>query len=167
MFKKILVPLDGSPLSEAALSSAMEIASKFSSEITLLRVLTSTMLYESVNEVTNIELLIAQRNEAHEKVYQYLKGLKGSLRQQGYKVHTQMVVNQNPPDAILDVAEAQEMDMIIMSTHGRGGFSRWVYGSVADKVLRKCHVPILLVKPEEQQLAAFESAERKSEMPLM
>ena len=146
------VPLDGSPLSEFAIPAALELATKFDSEITLLRVITSTMLFDSVPEVTNIELMMAVRNESRERVETYLRGLKGSLRQQGYVVHAQMVIDQTPADAILDVSEALGNDVIVMSTHGRGGLSRWVYGSVADKVLRKCHIPVLLVRPDNEVL---------------
>ncbi len=158
MFKKILVPLDGSPLSEFAIPAALELAAKFDSEITLLRVVTSTMLFDSVPEVTNIELMMAVRNEARERVETYLRGLKGSLRQQGYVVHAQMVVDQMPADAILDVSEALGSDVIVMSTHGRGGLSRWVYGSVADKVLRKCNTPVLLVRPDNEVFEEVEDA---------
>lgn len=146
MFKHILVPLDGSRLAEAALSTALEIAARFEGEITLLRVTLPPLIIQSVDGRAYADLLVTLRQQARTEAESYLKGLKGSLRQQGYIVHAQVMEDESPATAILDVTEAQALDAIVMSTHGRGGLVRWVYGSVADKVLRHADVPVLLVR---------------------
>ena len=146
MFKHILVPLDGSHLAEIALTAALEIAAKFESEITLLCVALPPFTIYSVDGRAYANVLIAMRQHAHDEAKDYLKALKGSLRQQGYIVHTQVMESDSPATAILDVVEAQNMDAIVMSTHGRGGLVRWVYGSVADKVLRHADVPVILIR---------------------
>ena len=146
MFKHILVPLDGSHLAETALTAALEIAAKFESEITLLRVVLPPFTIYSVDGRAYADVLIAMRQRAHNEAENYLKALKSSLRQKGYIVHAQIAESESPATAILDVVEAQNMDGIVMSTHGRGGLMRWVYGSVADKVLRHANVPVLLIR---------------------
>ena len=66
---------------------------------------------------------------------QYLKGVAGKLAARGIKVRT--IICEGPvAEAILDHAKESQIDLIVMSTHGRGGVSRWVYGSVADRVLQ-------------------------------
>jgi nucleotide-binding universal stress UspA family protein len=146
MFKHILVPLDGSQLAEMALPTALELAAKFAGKITLLRVTLPPFIPQSIDGRAYADVLVAIREHAHEEADNYLKALKGSLRQQGYTIHAQVLASESPATAILDVVDAQNMDAIVMSTHGRGGLVRWVYGSVADKVLRHADVPVLLVR---------------------
>ncbi len=149
MFKHILVPLDGSHLAEAALPATMELAAKFNSEITLLRITQPPYIPSHTSGQIYADLMINMRQEAQKIAEAYLKGQKGSLRQQGFIVNTLVVQGESPAMAILDVAEGQNIDTIVMSTHGRGGIARWVYGSVADKVLRHADMPILLVRAKE------------------
>lgn len=148
MFKQILVPLDGSPLSEFALTAAKALAAKFDGEITLLRATSTPIFLGEPDSFSYAELMNEIRQQNLREIEAYLKGIKGSLRQEGYKVHTQLVENSAPANAILATAEGQPIDVIVMSTHGRGGVSRWVYGSVADKVLRHSSVPVLLIRPQ-------------------
>jgi nucleotide-binding universal stress UspA family protein len=146
MFKHILVPLDGSRLAEAALPAACELAAKFDSEITLLRVTSSPMLFTNVDGYVYGDLIGTMRQQSRDEATAYLNSHKGVLRQQGYIVHAQILENESPATAILDVVEVQNMDGIVMSTHGRGGLVRWMFGSVADKVLRHADVPVLLIR---------------------
>ena len=152
MFKHILVPLDGSFLAEAALPPALALAAKFGSTLTLLRVTSVPSVYYADPYGGGAELLVEMREQARADTAAYLKARKGELRQQGYTVHTQALEGESPADAILEVAESQKVDTIVMSTHGRGGVARWVYGSVADKVLRHAEVPILLVRAKEERV---------------
>ena len=163
MFKHILVPLDGSFLAEAALAPALALAAKFGSEITLLRVTSMSTVYYADPYGGGAALLVEMRRQARKETADYLKARKGELRQQGYIVHTQAMEGESPADAILDVAESQNVDTIVMSTHGRGGLARWVYGSVADKVLRHAEVPILLVRAKEGMVEE-KAAEAKAEV---
>lgn len=151
MFKHILVPLDGSPLAEAAIPAALELASKFDSEITLLRVTYPPYIATSITwGSAYAELITEMRNQAFAEAEEYLRVHQGSLRQQGHKAHAHIVEGEPVADLILDMLDSLGIDAIVMSTHGRGGLGRWVFGSVADKVLRKAHVPILLIRAEEK-----------------
>ncbi len=153
MFKHLLIPLDGSPLAEAALAPALALASKFDSEITLLRAAIQPYLPTDGLSASYAELITGLREQALADARAYLVAQQGSLQQQGYRVHAKVTELEPVAEAILSVAESENVDTIVMSTHGRGGITRWVYGSVADKVLRHAHVPVLLVRPENQHLS--------------
>jgi nucleotide-binding universal stress UspA family protein len=76
----------------------------------------------------------------------YLKPLARQLRAEGFDTRVAVVFGRPAPE-IVRFAEEEDMDLIIMCTLGRSGFSRWMVGSVADKVLRGTHLPIMLVRP--------------------
>lgn len=151
MFNHILVPLDGSHLAEAALPPTLELASKFNSKISLVWVIQPPhLIMTAANGSVYAQLLTEMRNQSDQDAHNYLRGHQGSLRQQGYVVHTQVTEGENVADALLEVASSLDVDTIVMSTHGRGGLSRWVFGSVADKVLRYANVPVLLIRAKEE-----------------
>ena len=158
MFKRILVPLDGSHLAEVALQPACELATRFEGEITLLRVTSTPLVFSQVDGSTNAELLVTMREHNRKEAEEYLNGMKGSLRQQGYVVHTQLLEDEGPADAILATVEGQSIDIVVMSTHGRSGVARWVFGSVADRVLRQSPVPVLLMRAEPERAREEEIA---------
>jgi nucleotide-binding universal stress UspA family protein len=143
-FKHILVPLDGSKLAESALPDAFALARLSQAQVTLLQVL------PPVEHVVNIdpnhpiyvdEQWASQRIEARE----YLKSV---CRRMGYNPMTvQLEVEMGAvAETIIDYAHSRPIDLIVMATHGRSGLQRWVYGSVADKVLRGADLPVLLVR---------------------
>ncbi|MCA9941120.1 MAG: universal stress protein [Anaerolineales bacterium] len=148
MFKHILVPLDGSALAESALPVALEVAQKFDGEITLVRVVLPPHVVSHTTGAAYASLITGLRELAYEEAESYLKTQQGSLRQQGHIVHCKVVDGEPVADIILDVAEGLPVDLIVMSTHGRSGVSRWVFGSVADRVLRLASMPILLVRAQ-------------------
>ncbi len=143
MFQKILVPLDGSALAEAALHHAEALALEFKSTITLLRVVVSP--YQLIAPDLVLSGSVTEIPGLHEQATQYLQGVAGELRAKGISCQT-AVLDGPVPDAITDYARAESCDLIAMSTHGRGGISRWVYGSVAEKVLQGAPCPILLIR---------------------
>jgi nucleotide-binding universal stress UspA family protein len=145
-FKCILVPLDGSPLAERALPLAKALALKFESQVILLRVLdipTPTI------PAFHPEIIPSWVSEAREQAYQeaerYLKTWQAELRQQGFEVRI-LLRDTSPAEDIIDAAIAEDVDLIVMSTHGRGGLARWTFGGVADKVARHSPCPVLLVR---------------------
>ena len=137
MFKKILVPLDGSKLAEQALPYAVEMAARLDSEITLLCVIG------------------ADDAQDYDKNLTYLKGVASETKQdagklldkaeEDIKVETVIVVG-NPAEKIVDYAATGKISLIIMASHGRSGLSRWALGSVAEKVVRASSTPVLLVR---------------------
>lgn len=153
MFSHLLVPLDGSHLAEAALSPVLELASKFNSKISLVWVIQPPhLIMTAANGGVYAQLLTEMRQQSEQDAEAYLKAHQDSLHQQGYNVHTQVTEGENVADALLQVASNLKVDAIVMSTHGRGGLSRWVFGSVADKVLRHAEVPVLLIRAKEETL---------------
>ncbi len=144
MYEKILVPLDGSSLSERAVRHAEEIARRTRCEILLMQAVTLPMpvVPEAVLVVDDKWLAEAKKDASR-----YLEGIAAPLREEGIAVRT--VVDERPPaDAILHVAEREEVDLVVMSSHGRGGLSRLLMGSVAESVFRATPRTVMLVKPE-------------------
>lgn len=143
MYKKILVPLDGSPLAEAVLPHAEALAKSEHAEIILLRipnVPTSEFLARDpmIAEVIYKDMEKESEDYVHNKVAE-LK--KGNIKVTG-------ITKDGPvPETILDVADETHADMIAMSTHGRTGISRWLMGSVADKIIHHAHIPVMLIHP--------------------
>ena len=158
MDEKIIVPLDGSQVGEAALLYVEDIASKMSPEvkveITLLQVLaprtTSTVGGEAAASITVPQQIL---EETEKKAIEYLDKTGESLRSKGVTVVPKVAVG-DPSEEIVKAAEEINADLIAMSTHGRSGFSRWAFGSVTDKVLRReGRIPIAMVrapKPAEK-----------------
>lgn len=143
MYKRILVPLDGSPLAEAALPHAEQLALQFDANVVLLRVVVSPYA------IVAPDLVLAgydpNQPELEGQAEQYLQGIVGRLAAKGIRAKT-LHADGPVAEAILECAGSEKVDLIVMSTHGRGGVSRWVYGSVADRVLQASACPILLIR---------------------
>jgi len=133
LYRKILVPLDGSPLAEAILDHVEAVAAPLGAEVILLQVLPGTGVLPDQ----------AQREE--ESARSYLGRKVEQLRAKGINARF-AVRHGDPAPEILDYAEDNKVDAIAMSTHGRSGIGRWVFGSIAEKVLRGTNIPILLVR---------------------
>ncbi len=151
MFKRIMVPLDGSALAEAALPAAVTLAEKFGGELILFRVVTPQHFVTHIDGSVYAELLVELRQQSADAAYQYLTGVKETLADKDIAARAVLMEDEQAPDAILENADKMDVDTIVMSTHGRGGISRWVYGSVADKVLRQANMPVLLIRVAERR----------------
>jgi nucleotide-binding universal stress UspA family protein len=145
MFKKILVPLDGSPLAEAVLPYVRRMAQDDGAEVELLNVTMLPIPAYPVDAPLDFDRVIKQQHEASA---QYLKRIVEDMGQGGIKV-TPLIGEGPVAEEILAYAESTGADLIAMSTHGRSGISRWLMGSVADKVLHGARVPVLLIRPTE------------------
>lgn len=135
---RILIPLDGSEMAEAAIADARQVAG---AESTLLLVRAANARIMPGADVIG-EQIIAVR-EAGE----YLATLKGKLEKDGVRRIETHVWSGPAAAAIVDAVRAQKVDLIVMTTHGRSGLGRLVFGSVAEAILRGTNVPILLVRP--------------------
>ncbi len=141
MYKKILVPLDGSKLSEKALVHAHELAKQTTAEIVLLQVVVFP-----TRDYDVIPMDVAVSAEVIAETKRYLEHAAGDLRRLGMRVTTQVEVGY-VADQIIDYAASHEVDLIVMSTHGRTGPARWLIGSVADRVAHGSKVPVFMVRP--------------------
>lgn len=143
MYKKILVPLDGSPLAESVLPHAEALAKSEGAEIVLVRVAVTPARYifaHNPAEGNNIIHMIEKETE------DYMKAEVAKLQNEGVKV-TGITCEGAAPDKILEAAEETHADMIAMSTHGYSGVKRWLMGSVADRVVHYSHIPVMLIHP--------------------
>ena len=148
MYKRMLVPLDGSELAEVVFTYAKELAGRLSLDVTLLHVCSPTEqelapMHRSYTE--HMAGIVKLQVEAIQKKVGIQPGGKA------VEVRGELVVGY-PAEEILSYADENDIDLILMSTHGRSGIRRWAMGSVADKVLRASKVPVWLVRagiPEE------------------
>lgn len=150
MYKKILVPLDGSELAEQVLPHVSQLAGCTGAEIVLLRV-PSEPVYDYV--APNTEVVLEMRRDIEMGAQVYLDEIATELRAMNLAVSTLVVWGAPVQDTILQVAREINADLIAMSTHGRSGIARLVIGSVADDVVRHAPVPVLLARPEAPRVA--------------
>jgi nucleotide-binding universal stress UspA family protein len=147
MYRRILVPLDGSVLAEQVLPLAKDFAARFKAAIALFQAVSpirrpqraGAEVYQAGEQ---LELLRGQARE-------YLETIRKDFTAASIAA-TSEVRTAAPAAAILEYAESEGMDLIAMATHGRTGVGRWVYGSVADKVLHGARVPLLLVRVSDE-----------------
>jgi len=153
MFSKILVPLDGSALSEKALAMAQNLASTSDTSIHLMQVISlwpelDARRGSGGESITILEMeqdaarqLIEIRTARGKK---YLEGIAVQLQQAG--IHVTTVMREGAADEnIVEYAKEQDIDLIVMSTHGRSGFKRFFVGSVTDRVIRTGETPVLVL----------------------
>jgi nucleotide-binding universal stress UspA family protein len=140
MYERILVTLDGSTRAEAALPHAVAHAQHFQSELTLLKVI------EPLQDHTALRTAGKRATQMVEDlVRDYLKGISDEIIAEGVAVEI-AVIQGEPYIEIVRYAEEHQMDLIVMSTRGQSGVSRWLLGSVSDRVVRGANVPVLLVQ---------------------
>jgi nucleotide-binding universal stress UspA family protein len=149
MFQHILLPLDGSEIAEQALPPALKLAAQFDAQITLLRVVQPPYVATHISGSAYGEVIGSLRRIAYEEGIGYLKDQQIKMREQGCQARIHLVEGDDVAGIILNLIQTLEIDTVVMSTHGRGGISRWVYGSVADKLLRAANVPILLIRAKQ------------------
>ncbi len=149
MYKRAVVPLDGSPVAETILPFILEIAGPLDMEVVLLRVIQplSPMVIEGARHVV-AEAVEARQVDAEE----YLAALAVELRNKGLRVET-LVRRGVPSDEILAGARETGADLIAMTTHGRSGLGRLLFGSVAEEVLRHSDIPVFLLRCTEAEVA--------------
>ncbi len=150
MYKKILVPLDGSELAECVLPHLESIAKGCEiNTIVFARVVDSTVPPSTFPTSAEFGLLKGDHKqlEMHRKqvAEDYLKQLVGKLNYGWADVKWEVLVGK-PAESIAEYAEKNGIDIILIASHGRSGVSRWVMGSVADRILRSACVPVMMVR---------------------
>jgi nucleotide-binding universal stress UspA family protein len=143
MYTKILVPLDGSERAEVILRHVEELAHCYGAGVVLLRVIdlaapiaAAEAAYAGLRQQRLEQETLAARA--------YLMPLQGMFREKGIDTHTAVAYGR-PVDAILKTAAENDVDLIAIASHGRGGLSRVFYGSVAAGLLQRANRPLLLI----------------------
>ena len=149
MYKRVLVPLDGSTVAEAIIPFFLEIAGPLDMEVVLLRVVEPIppMALEASQHV-----VVEDPEERRAEALAYLAPIADNLRARGVRVETEARRGE-PAREILAGARAVGADLIAMTTHGRTGFGRVLFGSIAEAVLRHADVPVFLMRQTERQVA--------------
>jgi len=146
-FETLLIPLDGSELSESALAHATEFGELFGSAYHLTRIVAYPLEIASPYLPHTVQLNQEILADAKDNAAMYLEQEADKMRRRGLRVTVSVAVDPQAAHGILSEAEEVGCDLLAMSTHGRTGVSRVVLGSAADKVLRGAKVPVLLYKP--------------------
>ena len=151
MYKKVLVPLDGSALAECTLSHLKNLFKEGSmGEVTLMNVVKVDLPWAAMGsdqypqridiDAIREPLFIASRK--------YLADIESRLSAEGIKVKTESMEGNRPAETITEYAQEKGMDMIIIGTHGYMGMKKLMLDSVAFGVLHQSHIPVLLIRPE-------------------
>ena len=151
MYKKVLVPLDGSDLAECMLSHLKTLFKDGSvGEITLLNIVAIDIPWGEL-ESGHIDFDgLRKRVIASSK--KYLAKVESRLSAEGIKVNAVSLEANRPAETITEYAKKHGMELIIMATHGKTGFKKLLLGSVASAVLNQSPVPVLLIRPEACRL---------------
>ena len=144
MYKKILVPLDGSERAEAILPHVENLSVCFNAELIFFIVEEPALMLE-YDEVVDIPKYQAERDSQKKKTESYLTSLQERFQAKGIKVHTRIGQGQ-VVKAIIDAAENENAELVAMASHGRSGLSRTFYGSIAAGVLQRIDRPLLLIR---------------------
>lgn len=144
MYKKILVPLDGSSRAEKILPHVQNLALLNHSEVLFLQVVLPVIISDGYKGI----LVAESQEETNRKVEEalgYLSGIEGGFRESGIETSKRSIIG-SVVNVIIDVARDENIDLIAMASHGRSGLSRVFYGSVAAGILQAVDRPLLLIR---------------------
>jgi nucleotide-binding universal stress UspA family protein len=153
MYKKILVPLDGSELAECALNHVKKLFQDGPvGEVVLLNAVDTEMPWRELNtgeegRTINFDYN-AYVNTLMDKSRNYLVRVQSRLSSEGIKVKTEAIESNGPSQTIADYAQKNDVDLIVIATHGYTGMKKMMLGSIALKVLHESNVPVLLIRPD-------------------
>lgn len=161
MFKKILVPLDGSPMAELALPPAVALAAAAQGELILLR--STKPVYTVMPEIASEyewSWPAESYDEARDAAISYLKEVTANVTRPGMRVRTH-VMDGDEAGAIIGLTEAEDLDLVVMTSHGRSGARRKLLGSVTERVLHHASCPVFVVRkpmPVQQLLITLDGS---------
>lgn len=145
MYKKILVPLDGSELAEKVLPHAVAFAKDSRAEVTLLTVVQLSLGFTAAKLEAVPEAAAERKAALRAEAVTYLEKIQRDLKEQGIPART-VALDGDVAAQIIAYAEQEGIDLVAMATHGRSGLDRFVMGSIAEKVVRHTTKPILLIR---------------------
>jgi nucleotide-binding universal stress UspA family protein len=142
MYRKILVPLDGSRVAEGVLPHAKALAYSEGAELILLTVAANPAMDFAFSDPGLAQGAVQEQEERSKA---YITGIENDLKAAGFKTSTLLRIG-SVAEVILGVADELGADVIAMSTHGRTGPARWLLGSIAERVVHNSRVPVLLIR---------------------
>jgi len=148
MYKKIMVPLDGSKLAECVFPHLETVIKGCESpEVIVVQAVEplSVPYGREVSQLTSLEQVKAFETHQKTEAEKYLKEVVARLRKTGVNARAEVIYGK-ADEALSDYATKNDVDLVIIATHGRSGISRWVWGSVADRLVRSVRVPVLMVR---------------------
>ena len=140
MYERILVPLDGSITAEQSLPHAIALANLSGAKLIMIRILEPFPPVRSLSSA-NMSML---KQQAREWAVEYFERLSEDLGEQNV-LHETVILEGRASVMIEQFAEQNDIDLILLSSRGRTGVTRWLMGSVADRVIRGAKIPVLLV----------------------
>jgi nucleotide-binding universal stress UspA family protein len=160
MFKRILVPLDGSRFASRSLKYAVEIAQKFNAEIILIQIEKPTValgpsedlqadIHSPMAAKATIQMALDEDKRNVSKAKRYLSRKVREIKAKKIACSYQVNIG-NPAESIIIYSRRKKIDLIIMTSHGKSGIIRAVMGSVADEVVRKSGRPVLVIRPNKK-----------------
>jgi nucleotide-binding universal stress UspA family protein len=154
MYEKILIPLDGSSVGEAALRNVEELATRMSPETKMEITLLKVVPYVTFNVLTldpsaQMPINGNEYDQMEKESLDYLEKIAAPIRKRGIAVRTIVKVGSSAEE-IIKTAKESGANMIAMSTHGFSGIKRWALGSVTDEVLKTSDIPILVIRAWEK-----------------
>ena len=147
---RILVPIDFSPSSHAALDAAAELAEKFHAELFLLNVIPAFPNFSLPDTLTENAVIERARQEADDR----FALSQSSLGKKGIIVKSSVEVNNDVAGAILEAIERENADLVVITTHGLSGWYPQVFGSIAEKIVKLAHVPLFLLRTPKPETTA-------------
>lgn len=154
--RRMLVALDGSSFSEEVLPPALELARATGARISLLEVVTRG---------TGLIRLIRSGERSAEAAERFLRDVRARIPQEYGSVDVRVVEQGNAAAGIVRETRRDEVDLVVMATHGRGGLRRMVLGSVAESVVRAANVPVLLYRPAGTESRHSDRQDREAARP--
>jgi nucleotide-binding universal stress UspA family protein len=146
MYKKIMVPLDGSDLAECVLPHVEAfIEGCRVNHFTFVRVVEPATAFYSGDYPISPEVMKESETAGEKFARDYLDRIVRRMEHERTELHAEVLIG-NVADSLADFADLNEFDLILIATHGRSGVNRWVRGSIADKVLRSSNIPVLMVR---------------------
>ena len=147
---RILVPVDFSASSHQALDAATELAMKFGAELHLLHVVPEYVTATLPVEISAASIVEAARKAAEDRFAVSRK----HLEEKGVRCNTSIQVGSDVAATILDAIESQKIDLVVFTTHGLSGWYPQVFGSIAEKLVRLVHCPVMLLRTPKPERSA-------------
>jgi nucleotide-binding universal stress UspA family protein len=145
MYKKVLVPLDGSELAECVIPHIEALGRASGAYVELITIVEPVEMPTRGKIALSDDDLKQINTEARKEAHAYLNQIIKRLLRSGITAHA-TVLSGKPAETLVDYIASNDIDILIMATHGRSGITKWFWGSIAEKVLRAVNIPVLLVK---------------------